>query len=170
MSDVQQQGLLLTRTFNARRELIFKVWTEPEHFEKWWGPKGYSLEITEMDVRPDGMFFGCQKSPDGNNVMWGKFVYQEVTKPEKLVFIQSFSDELGNTIRAPFNPDWPLEIINILTLEEKEGNTTLTLEGGPYKASDIEQGAYNGMAPMVKQGMEGTLDQLADYLASQKTM
>ncbi|MDF2652109.1 MAG: Activator of Hsp90 ATPase 1 family protein [Paenibacillus sp.] len=100
--------------------------------------------------------------------MWGKFAYQEVVAPEKVVFIQSFSDEQGNTIRALFNANWPLEIMNIITLEEKEGNTILTLKGGPLKASAEEQAVYNGMAPMLQQGLEGTFDQLADYLSCQK--
>lgn len=128
MTEQSKQGLLLSRVFNAPRELVFKVWTDPEHFGKWWGPQGYSLEVITMDVRPGGMFLGCQKSPDGNQTMWGKFVYQEVIVPEKLVFIQSFSDEEGNTIRAPFNANWPLEIMNIITLEEIDGKTTLTMQ------------------------------------------
>ncbi|WP_339294251.1 SRPBCC domain-containing protein [Paenibacillus sp. FSL W7-1279] len=168
MTEQSKQGLLLSRVFNAPRELVFKVWTDPEHFGKWWGPQGYSLEVITMDVRPGGMFLGCQKSPDGNQTMWGKFVYQEVIVPEKLVFIQSFSDEEGNTIRAPFNANWPLEIMNIITLEEIDGKTTLTMQGGPVNATAEEQAAFDGMAPMVKQGFGGTFDQLAQYLESQQ--
>jgi uncharacterized protein YndB with AHSA1/START domain len=163
-----QQGLLLKREFNAPRELVYQVWTEPKHFGNWWGPKGYSLEVAKMDVRPGGMFLGCQKSPDGQHAMWGKFVYQEVHPPEKLVWVQSFSDETGNTVRAPFNPNWPLEILNILTLEEREGKTVLTLQGGPLNASDEEQSAFDAMSPMVAQGFEGTFEQLDNYLASQQ--
>lgn len=163
-----QQGLLLKREFNAPRELVFKVWTDPAHFGNWWGPKGFSLEVAKMDVRPGGMFLGCQKSPDGQHAMWGKFVYKEVQEPEKLVWIQSFSDEEGQTVRAPFNPNWPLEILNVLTLEENEGKTILTLQGGPINASAEEQEAFDSMAPMVAQGFEGTFEQLANYLASQK--
>jgi uncharacterized protein YndB with AHSA1/START domain len=161
------KGVFLTREFNAPRELVYKVWTEPDHFGNWWGPQGFTLEVVKMEVRPGGMFFGCQKSPDGQHVMWGKFVYQEVQPPEKLIWVQSFSDENGNTIRAPFNPQWPLEILNILTLEEVEGKTILTLQGGPLNASDEEQAAYDAMAPMAAQGMEGTFEQLANYLSSQ---
>ncbi|MEF3306587.1 SRPBCC family protein [Paenibacillus sp. GYB003] len=168
MAEQQHVGLVLTRVFDAPRELVFKVWTDPEHFGKWWGPKGFSLDVVKMDVRPGGMFLGCQKSPDGSQVMWGKFVYREVAAPEKLVYVQSFSDEQGNTIRAPFNPNWPLEIINILTLEETGNKTTLTLQGGPLNPTAEEQAAFDGMAPMVKQGFGGTFDQLADYLAGQQ--
>jgi uncharacterized protein YndB with AHSA1/START domain len=79
-----------------------------------------------LDLRPGGIFLASQRSPEGQD-MWGKFVYQEIKAPEKLVFIQSFSDEKGNTVRAPFSPVWPLEIINKLTFTESEGTTTLTL-------------------------------------------
>lgn len=162
-----QKGLILKREFNAPRELVFKVWTDPAHFGNWWGPKGFSLEVAKMDVRPGGMFLGCQKSPDGQHAMWGKFVYREVQEPVKLVWVQSFSDEEGNTVRAPFNPNWPLEILNILTLEENEGRTVLTLQGGPLNASSEEQEAFDAMSPMVAQGFEGTFEQLTQYLASQ---
>ncbi len=164
---VDNNELVLTRVFNAPRELVFKVWADPEHFGKWWGPKGFSLTVSKMDVRPGGMFLGSQKSPEGF-VMWGKFVYQEVNAPEKLVFVQSFSDEEGNTVRAPFNAHWPLEIINILTLTEEDGKTTLTVRGGPLNANDAEWAAFEEMRPMVQQGFGGTFDQLADYLASQQ--
>lgn len=168
MTEQNKQGLLLSRVFNAPRELVFKVWTDPEHFGKWWGPQGFSLDVIKMDVRPGGMFLGCQKSPDGNQAMWGKFVYQEVIVPEKLVFVQSFSDEEGNTIRAPFNANWPLEIMNIITFEEIDGKTTLTMQGGPINATAEELAAFDEMAPMVKQGFGGTFDQLAEHLESQQ--
>lgn len=168
MTEQSKQGLLLSRVFNAPRELVFKVWTDPEHFGKWWGPQGFSLDVIKMDVRPGGMFLGCQKSPDGSQAMWGKFVYQEVIEPEKLVFVQSFSDEEGNTIRAPFNANWPLEIMNIITFEEINGKTTLTMQGGPVNATTEERAAFDEMAPMVKQGFGGTFDQLAEHLESQQ--
>ncbi|SEM80240.1 SRPBCC family protein [Lihuaxuella thermophila] len=168
MTSIQNQGLLLTRVFDAPRELVFKVWTDPGHFGKWWGPKGFSIHIVTMDVHPGGMFLGCQKTPDGNQVMWGNFIYREVNPPEKLVFVQSFSDEEGNPVRASFHPNWPLEILNILTLEENDNKTILTLEGFPLNASEAEKAAYEAMKPMLKQGFGGTFDQLAEYLANQQ--
>lgn len=166
-NQIENHELILTRVFDAPRELVFKVWTDPAHFGNWWGPKGFSLNIAKMDVRPGGMFLGSQKSPEGHE-LWGKFVYHEVIAPEKLVFVQSFSDEGGNTVRAPFDPNWPLEIINILTLTEENGKTSLTLRGGPYNATQEERNAFEGMRPMVQQGFDGTFEQLDDYLSSQK--
>jgi uncharacterized protein YndB with AHSA1/START domain len=163
-----QQFAIFTRVFEAPRELIFKMWTESGHFSNWWGPKGSSLQVAKMDVRPGGMFLGCQTSPDGNLVMWVKFAYQEIVSPEKVVFVRSFSDEEGNTIRAPFNLNWPLEIMNSITLEENEGKTTLTLKGCPLNASVEEKAAYDGMTPRLQKDLEGTFNKLADYLAFQK--
>lgn len=158
--------IAITRVFDAPRELLFKAWTEPEHFAKWWGPKRFTLEVVKMDARSGGEFLGFQTSPDGNHVMWGKFAYQEVVEPEKVVYIRSFSDEQGNTVRSPFSVSWPLEIMNIVTLEDKEGKTILKLKGYPVNASDEEKETYKGMAPKLQQDLEGTFDKLADYLFS----
>lgn len=155
-----------TRVFDAPRELVFKAWTELGHFAKWWGPKGVTLEVVKMDARSGGEFLGFQTSPDGKQVMWGKFAYLEVVEPEKVAYIRSFSDEQGNTVRAPFSASWPLEIMNIITLEDVEGKTVLKLKGGPVNASAEEQETYNGMAPMLQKDLEGTFDKLADYLVS----
>jgi uncharacterized protein YndB with AHSA1/START domain len=61
--------------------------------------------------------------------MWGRFVYREIVAPERIVFINSFSDEEGNITRAPFSPTWPLEVLNTLTLSEHEGKIYLPFEG-----------------------------------------
>ncbi|MFK7697528.1 SRPBCC domain-containing protein [Paenibacillus sp. HJGM_3] len=169
MSDSQatEHALVLSRVFNAPRELVFQAWTDPEHLKRWWGPKGFTLDVVQLDLRPGGMFLGSQRSPEGH-VMWGKFVYEEISPPDKLVYIQSFCDAEGNTIRAPFNADWPLEIINILTLTEQDGQTLLTLQGGPINATEQERAAFEGMRPMVAQGFTATFDQLAQHLASQQ--
>lgn len=161
-----ENQLLITREFNAPRELVFKAWAEPERFAKWWGPKGFDLKVVKHDVRPGGMFLGCQTSPEGFS-MWGKFVYREVQPYEKLEFVQSFSDEEGNTVRAPFNPAWPLEIMNRVELSETaDGRTLLTFSGGPINASEEELQAFAQMKPHVKEGFNGTWQALDEYLAA----
>ena len=162
----QSCEIAITRVFDAPRELVFKAWTEVGHFAKWWGPKGGTLEIVKMDARSGGEFLGIQTSPVGNQVMWGKFSYQEVVEPVKVAFIRSFSDEQGNTVRPPFSVSWPLEIMNIITLENDVGKTSLKLKGFPVNASAEEQETYKSMAPKLQQDLEGTFDKLADYLIS----
>src|SRR5262249_19009776 len=97
--------------------------------------------------------------------MWGKFVYREIVAPERIVFINSFSDEEGNTIRAPFSPTWPLEILNTLTLSEHKGKTTLTIRAVPFNAAKEESETFEAGLDSMRQGFNGSLDQLADYLA-----
>ena len=169
MKEDQSHGsdLVLTRVFDAPAEKVFEVWTDPDHFGKWWGPKGFSLTIAKMEVQPGGIFLGTQSSPEGQ-AMWGKFVYQEVIPPRRLVFIQSFSDAGGNIVRAPFDPNWPLQILNIVTFSEADGRTLLTIEARLVDATEEESTAFKGMLPMVQQGFGGTFDKLADYLESEK--
>jgi uncharacterized protein YndB with AHSA1/START domain len=163
-TNAKNEELVISRTFNAPRELMFKVWSEADHLKNWWGPIGFELRVASLDFRPNGSFHYCMRAPEGFE-MWGKFVYHEIKAPEKIVFVNSFSDEKGNIVRAPFSADFPLEIRNILTFTENEGKTTLTLRGGPIHASQEELSFYKGMFESMNQGFRGTFDQLEAYLA-----
>jgi uncharacterized protein YndB with AHSA1/START domain len=127
------------------------------------GPKGFTINVTKLDFRPGGIFHYSMRSTDGHE-MWGKFVYREIVKPEKIVFVNSFSDEEGNTVRAPFSPTIPLEILNNFTFTEHEGRTTLTLRGRPINATEEEHKTFADMHESMQEGYGGTFDQLADYL------
>jgi uncharacterized protein YndB with AHSA1/START domain len=162
-SNVEEGQLVITRVFDAPRELVFKVWTEAEHLKHWWGPKGFSINVSKLELRPGGIFHYSMRTNDGHE-MWGKFVYKEIAAPEKLVFINSFSDKEGNTVRAPFSQTFPLEIMNIITFSEHEGKTTLTLRGGPINANEDELKFFADMHESMQQGFAGTFDQLAEYL------
>lgn len=157
------RSLVITRTFNAPRELVFECWTKPEHLKHWWGPTGMQLEVATCDVRPGGLFHFSMKSPDGFE-MWGKFVYSEVSPPDKLVYTNSFSDAEANTIRAPFSPVFPLEILNIVAFEEQDGQTIVTTSGGPVNPTEEEAAFYASMIENMEQGFEGTFRQLDEYL------
>lgn len=155
---------VLTRVLDAPRDLVFKAFTEAERLAHWWAPKGFTMRSGTLDLRPGGVFHYCQVSPNGQE-MWGKFVYREVMPPERLVFVSSFSDEQGNTVRAPFSATWPLEILSTITFAEQDGQTTLTLRGVALNASAEEQRTFAEAARSLEAGWGGTLDQLADYLA-----
>lgn len=165
MSEYDQAAeLQITRVFNAPRELVFKAWTEPERLARWWSPRGYSVRVAAFDLRPGGVFHYCQTAPNGQE-QWGKFVYREIVAPERLVYVNSFADPQGNTVRAPFSADWPLEIMNILTFSEQGGKTTLLMRGGPINPTDAERATFAGMREAVQGGFSGTLAQLDEYLA-----
>ncbi|WP_338325814.1 SRPBCC domain-containing protein [Paenibacillus luteus] len=159
------EPLVITRVLHAPRELVFKVWSDVEHLNKWWGPTALTIDYAKLDFKPGGKFHDRMVSPEGDE-MWGRFVFGEIIAPEKIVFVNSFSDKEGNAVRAAFNEAFPLEIENILTFEEHDGKTTLTLRGGPINATEAEQQFFLEMFDSMKQGFGGTFDQLETYLAS----
>jgi uncharacterized protein YndB with AHSA1/START domain len=156
---------VITRIFDAPRELVWKVHAEVEHMAHWWGPKGLTWIGGTLDFRPGGVFHYGMRSPDGQE-MWGKFVYREIVRPERIVFVNSFSNKSGGTTRAPFAADWPLEVLNTLTFTEDNGKTTLTLRGRPINATENERRRFDAVRPSMNQGFGGTFDQLAEYLAA----
>ncbi|MEO6060883.1 MAG: SRPBCC domain-containing protein [Thermoflexales bacterium] len=160
---ISEPVLTLTRAFNAPRAVVFKAWTEPERLAKWWGPKGFDFVVASMDLRPGGVFHYCMRAPAGLE-MWGKLVYREVVAPERLVFVNSFSDKDGGLTRHPLSATWPLEIHSTLTLTEQDGKTLLTLSGGPVNATEVERQTYEAGRSSLQQGMAGSFAQLDAYL------
>jgi uncharacterized protein YndB with AHSA1/START domain len=163
-SNKPTRNFLITRTINAPRDLVFKAWTDPDHFKHWWGPKGWSVGIWKMDVRPGGTLLYDLHSPEGLE-MWGKFVYREILPPDRLVFVNSFADENGNVVRAPFSPTWPLQVLNTVTFSEQFGQTILTLLGAPVDATAEEWHTFQSLFDSMHFGFSGTFDRLDGYLA-----
>src|SRR5687768_16632849 len=91
--------LIAERTFDAPRELVFDVWSDPKHIAQWWGPKGWTLPVCKMDFRPGGVWHYCMRGPEGEE-SWGKAVYQEIVKPERIVYIDAFADAQGNAVEG----------------------------------------------------------------------
>ena len=156
---------IIERVFNAPRKIMFKAWTDPERLKQWWGPKGFKWVDGKMDLRPGGIFHYGMRSPEGSE-MWGKFVYSDIVKPERLDFIVSFSDMECNTLRHPASPSWPLEVLNSLTFSEQDGKTTVVLKGFPINATEEERDTFKAGHHMMQQGFKGTLDQLDEYLSN----
>jgi uncharacterized protein YndB with AHSA1/START domain len=155
----------LSRDFDTPRELLFKCWTDPVHLYRWFCPKGSTMSICDMDLRPGGTFFYGMRTPDGYE-RWGKWQIEEVRPPERLVVIVSFSDAERGVTRHPFSPKWPLETLSTTTLTESpDGVTTMTLEWSPYNAQPDEIAAFDAAHEGMRQGWSGTLDALSAYLA-----
>lgn len=157
------QALVISREFDAPRELVYRTWTQAEHLANWWGPTGVEIVVESLDLRPGGMFHYKMAWPDGGE-MYGKFVYRQVSPPEQLVYTSSFSNAEGETTRAPFSDNFPLEILNTLTFTEHDGKTTVTLRGMPVDAIDAEQEMFESMFESMHQGFEGTFGKLDAYL------
>jgi uncharacterized protein YndB with AHSA1/START domain len=163
-SNAATKEFTISRTFNAPRDAVWTAWTDRDALAQWWGPKGCTIDVTRLEVRPGGMFLYSMGLPNGDK-WWGRFIYREIVKPERIVFVNSFSDESGNVTRAPFSDKWPKEVLNVMTLTEEGGKTTLSLRGGPIDVSDEERAMFEGMFASMQQGFGGTFDQLDAYLA-----
>jgi uncharacterized protein YndB with AHSA1/START domain len=164
MNDTPAADFVITRVIDAPVEMVWRASTEPEQLMQWWGPEHFKMTVASIDLQSGGMFHYGLEAPAGFK-MWGRFVYREVSAPNRLVFVVSFSDEQGNITRHPMVPTWPLEVLNIITLTEENGKTLLTLSGGPINATEEETTMYISAYEGMRQGFKGTYDQLDAYLA-----
>ena len=130
----------------------------------WFGPKGFIMEFAKLDFRPGGMFLYKLRSPDGQP-MWGKFAYREIKPTERLVWVNSFSDENANVTRHPLHEAWPLELLTTATFVEQDGKTTVTIHWKPLNPTPLERQTFDSNHPSMQMGWTGTFDQLAEHLA-----
>lgn len=154
----------ISRVFDAPRDLVWKAYTEAERLAQWWGPKDFKTRVLQLDFRPGGVFHYAMETPQGE--IYGKFVYREIVPQERLVFLISFADAQGNTVRAPFSATWPLENISIVTFADEDGKTRLTMDGHTWNTTDEEKATFAGGLESVRGGTNGTLDQLVEYLST----
>ncbi len=159
---------VLSRVLDAPRDLVWKCFTDAERMKQWWGPKGFTVIASKMDLRVGGTYHYGMKAPNGAP-MWGKFTYREIVPPERMVFINSFSDEKGGVTRHPGSPTWPLEMLSTFTFEElPDGKTKFTVRWAMHNASAEEQKTFDSSHDGMTQGWSGTMDQLDAYLARAK--
>lgn len=123
------EELVITRVFDAPREIVWKAWTEPERFKLWWGPEGFTCPACRIDLRVGGKYLACMRSPEGQEI-WSTGVFREIVPERKIVYTDSFSDAEGNPVPASYYGmpgDWPPEMIVTVTFEAAAGMTTMTL-------------------------------------------
>jgi len=118
ISRVEGTELILERTFDAPRELVFKAFTDPKHLANWWGPKGWKTTNYRTDIQPGGVWHFCMRSSDGQE-SWGKTLYHEIDEPERIVYTDVFSDKEGNMVES-----MP-EMLVTLTFIELKGKTKI---------------------------------------------
>lgn len=164
-ADTVSKEFVIERVFDAPRDLVWQVFTQRDHLMKWWGPKGFKMIVGDLDLKPGGTFHYGMQAPDGSE-MWGKWVFREIVKPERLVFISSFSDKNGGLTRHPMAPTWPIEMLGTTLLTEQGDKTLLVNRVVALNATDEERATFEGGFDSMKQGFGGTWDQLAAYLAS----
>lgn len=163
-SSAPKGTFVITRAFDAPLPTVWKAWSEAAQLQEWWGPKGCSIKVANLEFQPGGFFHYVMRFPNGGD-MWGRFLYRNIVERERIVWLNSFSNEGCGITRAPFDPAIPLEILNDVTFEASGDKTIVTLRARPHGAEAHEVKVFEGMFASLNQGYGGSFDQLAATLA-----
>ena len=144
--------LVWERTFDAPREAVWRAHTEAERVARWWGPRKYTTEVVELDVRPGGRWRFINRGADGDSHPFkGEFL--EVVPPEKLVWTFTYDVE-------PINQGDPA--VETFRFEDVGGNRTKLNVRSHFPSVEALEGALG--SGMIEGGIE-TYDRLAEELA-----
>jgi uncharacterized protein YndB with AHSA1/START domain len=152
----KQDAVVIERSFEASIDVIWQMWTNPEHFKNWYGPKGFTVTVAKMDLRVGGKRLICMASPDGSMKMWTTGEYTEIVPNERLVYTESPSDENGNLVSpsAMGMPDgYPAVTEVTVLLEDLGGRTKMMMK---HAGIPVASGAGSGW--------EQAFDKLAGYI------
>ncbi|MCK9592717.1 MAG: SRPBCC domain-containing protein, partial [Methanoregula sp.] len=108
-----EDEIIITRFFDAPRELAWRAWTEPGLVREWLGPKNYTSPSATIDLRVGGKYLYCMRSPEGRDI-WSTGVFREIVKPERIVSTDNFADEKGDVVPATYygmSSDFPQELL-----------------------------------------------------------
>ncbi len=130
--NASQDAVVIERSFDAPADLIWQMWTEPDHFKAWYGPDGATVPVAKMDVRVGGSRLVCMEmdTPGGLMQMWFTGEYREVVKNQRLVYTESMSDENGNVLPPSdlgMPPGHPATTEVRVELEDLGGRTKMVL-------------------------------------------
>lgn len=152
--NIEEKGneITITRTYDAPKTLVFSMFQNP-YITKWWGPQHWPVTVSNMDFRPGGTWHYNMAGPKGEEA-WGIATYEEIDEPDKIVFRDAFSDAEGN-----INEELP-QSRTVLTFDEVDGKTTLTLHGVFESPEQRQKVVEMGML----EGMKDTWNQLDDLL------
>ena len=150
--------LTMTRGFQAPKALVYDAFTQPEQLAQWWGPKGFTTTVKQMDVRPGGIWHYCMSSPEWGDA-WGLATYQEVSPPDRLVYRDAFSNPEGTV-----NQDLPVSVNNV-SFTEDDGRTTLTIVTDFASEEDLQKVLEMG----VVEGITSQFERLDELLAEGAT-
>jgi uncharacterized protein YndB with AHSA1/START domain len=138
-----------TRVFDAPRELVWQVWTDPKHLAQWWGPDGFTTTTSAYDARPGGIWRFVMHGPDGRDYQ-NRITFDEIVKPERIVYHHGGGDDVE-----------PVQFKVTVTFEDVGGKTKLTMRGVFPSAAERDRVIKEYGAD---KGMEQTLARLDVYL------
>lgn len=141
-----KDAVVIERTFDAGVDIIWKMWTEPEHFQKWYGPQGFTVPVANMDLRVGGKRLVCMASPDGSMKMWTVGEYTEISPTSRLSYTESPADENGNVVSpsAMGMPEgYPTTTEVTVLLEDLGGRTKMVMTHAGMPADSGAGGGWN---------------------------
>lgn len=145
--------LVITRDFDAPRELMFRLWTDPAHMLQWLGPRDHPAVHVEMDARPGGAWRACLRPLDGGPDLWQGGVCREAVAPERIVFTFAWDKE---------HPAHSHETLVTVEFAEHGGKTRMTFRQSFLPSAEQRDGH--------REGWTSTFDRLADLASSMKGM
>ena len=159
--NASQDAVVIERSFDAPADLIWQMWTEPDHFKAWYGPDGCTIPVARMDVRVGGSRLVCieMRTPAGPMEMWFTGEYHEIVRGKRLVYTESMSDKDGNVLSPAdmgMPAGHPTTTQVIVELEDVAGRTRMLMTHTGIPADS--PGAAGWMA---------ALDKLAAYVEAQ---
>ena len=154
--DTSGNVLTLTRTFDAPRSLVFEAYSTCEHLKNWWGPRSWPMVECSMEFRVGGRWHYCLRGPNAGDASWGMAVFEEIVRPERLVYFDSFADEDGNV-----NENMP-RTRSVLEFTDLGMSTRVTMTATYPSDADLKTVLDMGMIA----GITETLDRLDEHLAA----
>ena len=160
-----ERVLVLERVFAAPRELVFKMFKEKEHLRRWWSPRGWDIPVCTLEFRPGGAWHYCMKCVDPNQgkfygmESWGKAIFKEISEPERIVYLDYFSDAQGN-----LNESMPATEVTNEYIDLGDGRTKLVSRAVYATPDALKQVLDMGLL----EGVTQTWDRLEELLAEVK--
>src|SRR5205807_9316817 len=150
LAEQGKQDILITREFDAPRELVFKAFTDPQLIPQWWGPRSVSTEVDKMDVRPGGQWRFINRDAEGNEYAFHG-VYHEILAPERII----------DTFEFEGLPETGHVTLETMKLEELPGGRTKLIAQSVFQSvADRDGMLQSGM----EEGVDETYDRLAELL------
>ncbi|MBX9653485.1 SRPBCC domain-containing protein [bacterium] len=158
---------VINRSFDAPLDLMFEMWTQPEHFSRWLPPTGFEMKFIEASITPGGTSTYSMSNGQGMT-MYGRVTYLEIRRPDRIVYTQQFIDVDGNISRHPALATWPETMLTVVQLAaEGSDQTRVTVTWEPYGTVTPEElAAFVQLRSGMTLGWTGSFDKLEEFLAS----
>lgn len=153
---------VLERTFDAPPALVWKAWSDPALFARWYGPNVETI-VHRLDLRPGGT--GLIEMRWGGNSSFQRLDYLEVAPPARLVWLHANADADGNIITNAMMPDWPRVLLTTVTFDPAGAATDLRLTWSPHEASAAEIACFAAAMDRMGKGWDAGMALLEKLLA-----